>query len=73
MKHFRELIPVLGMFVCLAGCESVTEGPTSPASSARSSTTARVVDEPRPVDIPTKPGSEDQNSLPHGQPDRPQN
>jgi hypothetical protein len=72
MRHFHKLILIAGIAVCLPGCESVTEGPTTPtATSSRTTRTTTVVEEPRQVDIATKPGSQDQNSLPHGQPDHP--
>jgi|GEM_PF-4617371 hypothetical protein len=73
MKIIQRLILVAGVVACLVACEenSVTQGPrTTRASTTRTSTTT-TVEEPTAVEIQTKAGSQDQNSLRHGQPDQP--
>ena len=73
MKIIQRSILAAAIVACLVSCEtnSVTEGPATRASTTRTSTTATTVEEPAPVEIQTKPGSENQNSLRHGQPDQP--
>ena len=73
MKTIQRSILAAAIVACLVSCEttSVTEGPTTRASTTRTSTTTTTVEEPAPVEIQTKPGSENQNSLRHGQPDQP--
>jgi hypothetical protein len=72
MTHTAGLIGMMMTAVAIAGCESdsVTAGPTT-ASSTRTTHSTTTVEEPRSVDIATKPGADNQSSLPHGQPDRP--
>jgi len=70
MNTILRLGLIFGMAMLVA-CEdqnSVTTGPTRRAPRSGDSTTT-TVEEPNPVDIPTKPGSQNQNTLPHGQPD----
>jgi len=71
MKIIQRSILAAAIVACLASCEtnSVTEGPTRRAKTGTSTTTT-TVEEPAPVEIQTKPGSQDQNSLRHGQPDQ---
>jgi hypothetical protein len=75
MKKIPSSALVAVSLACLAACEenSVTQGPTTRAATTRTSTTTTTVEEPQQVDIATKPGSEGQNSLRHGQPDQPSN
>jgi uncharacterized lipoprotein len=72
MKSIQKLILAVALAALLASCaeNSVTEGPTRSART-RTSTTNTTVEEPAPVGIQTKPGSESQNSLRHGQADQP--
>jgi type IV pilus biogenesis protein CpaD/CtpE len=72
MKLIQNLILAVALAALLVSCaeNSVTEGPTRSAKT-RTSTSTTTVEEPAPVDIQTKPGSQYQNSLRHGQPDQP--
>lgn len=71
MKSIQKLILTVALAALVVSCaeNSVTEGPTRKAT--RTSRTTTTVEEPAPVEIQTKPGSENQNSLRHGQPDQP--
>ena len=71
MKLVIILFSSIAALGFLVSCEdTVTQGPTTKARpSHTSSTTQTVVEEPQSVEIPTKAGSQNQNSLPHGQPD----
>jgi len=66
-----KLLVLIACVSVLCGCEenSVTTGPTQKAPRTGGSTTTTTVEEPNPVNIDTKPGSQNQNSLPHGQSD----
>jgi hypothetical protein len=72
MKSIQKLILTVALSALVVSCaeNSVTEGPTRRATT-RTSRTTTTVEEPAPVEIQTKPGSENQNSLRHGQPDQP--
>lgn len=73
MRLIGGSIFAAGALACLAACQDesrVSQGPTTRSSTTRKSTTT-TVEEPDQVDIATKPGSQGQNSLSHGQADQP--
>lgn len=73
MKSVYTLLVSVTLLLSLVGCEdqnSVTQGPTSKRPAKTGGSTTTTVEEPQPVDIQTKAGSQNQNSLRHDQPDQ---